>query len=320
MRGCALGEPAGTGKAPRPQGLQELLGGVFCPLCPAGHHRPPPRGRTAQARARSPGPRGRGARGQPGGGALQGPPEGTPGCRSSPPAGQLRGPAAGVKAGTQGCGKKRGEKRGPALTCSWHRAARGARAAGRLGTVPRRPGPAGPAPSARTLGAGAASEATFCARGGIGARRVAASARVRCGRRGAAGGRRRLGRFAAPPARAAPPASRGHFSFSAPRAASPRPLGDARVPPVPPSISLPSPKRDSPSASTPRLQPPRLSAGGGGERATAQGSGVSATGFPITHSFGLCPAARPRRLPPSRRRPGRRVAVLTSSLGAGAPG
>lgn len=61
-----------------------------------------------------------------------------------------------------------------------------------------------------------------------------------------------------------PPASRSHFSFSTPCArASPRSLNDAQVPPgAALFISLPSPKCDSPSTTTPCLRCPCLSAGG----------------------------------------------------------
>lgn len=94
-------------------------------------------------------------------------PRGTPSCCSSPLAGQFLGSAAGREAGRgpRTLGRSLdvlgSRKESPTLTCSWHWAARGAWAAGRLGTAPRHPGPAGPAPNARTRGAEAVSEATF---------------------------------------------------------------------------------------------------------------------------------------------------------------
>lgn len=96
-----------------------------------------------------------------------------------------------------------GARRSRALTCSWRWAARGAWAAGRRGTVPRRPGPAAPAPSARERGAGAVSAATFCARRARPAGRIrSAWVGAGAGRLRAAGARpgegRRLGLFAAP--------------------------------------------------------------------------------------------------------------------------
>lgn len=167
-------------------------------------------------------PRGPRSARPPAGGAPQGQPAGDPGCGSSLLAGQCRGPAQGFEGWPRRPG---GEKRGPALTCSWHRAARG-----RLGTVPRRPGPAGPAPSARTRGAGA----TLCARGGIrsaagrGERASVRAAGARPEEAGGSGPSRRPHRAPRPP----PPASRYHFSFSTPWArASPRSLNDAQVPP-----------------------------------------------------------------------------------------
>lgn len=198
-------------------------------------------------------PRGPGSARPPAGGAPQGQPAGDPGCGSSPLAGQFRDPAQGFERWPRRPG---GEKRGPALTCSWHRAARG-----RLGTVPRRPGPAGPAPSARTRGAGA----TLCARGGI---RSAAGRGERASVRAAGRGRSKQEARAL---RGAPTALRGR-PLRLLATTSPFPargpallLGPSmthRSPRVPPSISLPSPKRDAPSTTTPCLQSPGRSAGG----------------------------------------------------------
>lgn len=64
------------------------------------------------------------------------------------------------RSGTLGLG---GEHKGRTLTCSWHWASRGTRAASSRGTVPRRlgpAGPAGPASSGWVLGVGAGSPDT----------------------------------------------------------------------------------------------------------------------------------------------------------------
>lgn len=211
-------------------------------------------------------------RGHTGGGAArEGTPSGSASGRAALGPGDRsgRGRRGGARAlGRKEPGRPGGEERGRALTCSWRRAARGAWAEGRRGPAPRRPGPAAPAPSARARGA--LAEATFCARraprlrdperGGPRQAREAASGR------GAAGEGRRLGRFAAPPPHSAPAPLRllSPTSPFPPRAPALL-LGPSmthRSPRVPPSISLPSPKRDAPSTTSLCLLSPCLSAGG----------------------------------------------------------
>lgn len=156
-------------------------------------------------------------------------------------------------------------------------------------------------------------------------------ARECAGGRGAAGKQEARALRRPPPRSAAAPSGFSHhFSFSTPWArASPRSLNDAQVPPgAALCISLPSPKRDSPSTTTPCLQPPGLSAGGSGrkgERAREKGLRSRIPNYSFLWSL-----PRSRATPPptfQQARPGpsgsgrsRRGAALTSSLGAGFPG
>lgn len=274
-RGRAFGEPAPfpgkrrEGEAPGPKDPSESWEGLpdRSALRDATARRPG--GSAARGAGEVPGtPRGPRSARPPAGGAPRGGPRGTR-LRRFTSGSAVSGPAAGrgVKAGTRALGSglgvlgaKRGAPHllvpgaGPRGVLGLRAGLAQSRAAqGQQGQRPA-PGRAGPGPR------------PHCARGaGSGARRVAASARA-CGRPGR--GRRKQ------EARAlggAPTALRGRpLRLLAPTSPFPArgpallrgPSMTHRSPRVPPSISLPSPKRDSPSTTTPCLQPPGLAAGG----------------------------------------------------------
>lgn len=162
------------------------------------------------------------------------------------------------------------------------------------------------------LRAGRAPPAGYGERVGASAGRLRAAG-ARPEKAGGSGAAPRPTRAPRPP----PPVSCSPFSFSTPCArASSRSLNDAQVPPgAALFISLPPPKRDSPSSAS-VSSPLAARQGVWGEKATGFGERVSVTEFPITHSFGLFPESGQLPLPPSSgRAPAPREAAAVSESG-----
>lgn len=173
------------------------------------------------------------------------------------------------------------------------------------------------------LRAGRAPPAGYGERVGASAGRLRAAG-ARPEKAGGSGAAPRPTRAPRPP----PPVSCSPFSFSTPCArASSRSLNDAQVPPgAALFISLPPPKRDSPSSASPVLLP--LGRGFGVKRPQGLGKGSPLQNFQLliplvsSQNRGNFPSHLPAGAPrPLGKRPqSASLAVLTSCLGAGFPG